>query len=591
MKNSIPLRPRATTAGLPVAVACLLAGGLSGCAAFEPVAVATAATSAPIASAMAGALVTAEQALGDNEAVSVVDTSSIDASRATKIVLSGSSAEITGRGASVADGTVTINAGGSYAITGSIAGQIVVAAPEDAIVTLVLGGTEIAAARGPGIHVQSAGNAAIHLAEGSTNAVRDAAPADGVTDGIAAIASEADLTIAGTGSLQAEGTIGDGISSDDDLSITGGSLAITAADDALRGKDAVHVTGGGLTLNAGGDGITAANKDEPARGYVDIRGGRAWITAAGDGIAAEGDAVITGGELAITTGGGIAMDVPEAPQAEGQGQGQDAGQEAEAPSTKGVKAHRALVVEGGLLRIDALDDALHSDADLSVNEGQIEISSGDDAVHAEAGLGISGGHLTVSHSYEAIEGAAVTISGGIAKVTSSDDGVNAARSAEAGGEGDTENSEEGVGITISGGELHVDAAGDGLDANGPITVSGGVLTVTGPNDLSNSVIDANGGFNVTGGSIIATGTHAMAQVPSEGSAQGWLAIRVSGAPGALVQITDGAGTPVAEFAPAKNFETVLFSDAIIQPGAEYTVRVAGGAPFPVTAGAPFGGAA
>lgn len=64
----------------------------------------------------------------------------------------------------------------------------------------------------------------------------------------AAIFSMADLTIAGTGTLQVTSNNADAIASKDGLVVSSGTLALTAGDDVLRGKDYVIIDGGTINV-------------------------------------------------------------------------------------------------------------------------------------------------------------------------------------------------------------------------------------------------------------------------------------------------------------------------------------------------------
>lgn len=137
-------------------------------------------------------------------------------------------------------GTVTISAAGTYRLSGSLSdGQVVVAAGEEDVVRIILDGAEISSSTGSPFVVQSANGAIVFLADGSTNALRDAATyADTAEDAPnAALYSMADLTIAGTGSLSVKGNFNDGISSKDGLVLAAGNVTVDATDDGIVGKD------------------------------------------------------------------------------------------------------------------------------------------------------------------------------------------------------------------------------------------------------------------------------------------------------------------------------------------------------------------
>lgn len=177
-------------------------------------------------------------------------------------------------------------------------------------------------------------------------------------------------------------------------------------------------------------------------------------------------------------------------------------------STKGIKAGNEIVISGGVITINAYDDAIHANNDgtlessampsgnVTVTGGTLTLSSNDDAVHADGKVFIGGGSVTVLHSYEGIEGNTVEISGGSVSVISSDDGLNATAT-------------EGTGITVSGGTLYVLAGGDGVDSNsrtqyGGILFAGGhsVIISTGRADSS---IDTERGYSYTGGYVVGIG--------------------------------------------------------------------------------------
>lgn len=141
----------------------------------------------------------------------------------------------------------------------------------------------------------------------------------------------------------------------------------------------------------------------------------------------------------------------------GCGWGGDASQgtKSDTISTKGIKAKAFVNVTGGTVRIDSCDDSIQRSAAVCISGGMIQASPGDDGVHADALLQISGGKVTIARGYEELEAASVEITGVEIEVQASDDGIN-----EVGG---SDGSQEGVDLAVSGGLLHVDASGDGLD--------------------------------------------------------------------------------------------------------------------------------
>lgn len=352
-------------------------------------------------------------------------------------------------------GDCLISAAGDYVLTGSLQGAIVISAGENDKVHLVADGISVDNPGGPALYVRQADKVILTLAEGSVNTLSDgvgyAADAEGAN---AALFSNADLTINGSGSLTVDGRTGHGIETKDDLKLVGGTLTVNAVKDGIRGRDSITVKGGAYTVAAGSDGLSSTNAEKEGKGFVLVEGGTLSVTAGTD--SADG-----------------------------------------ALSRKGIKAAGDIRVTGGALTVSAGEDALHADGSVTIDGGECSLRAGDDGIHAEKDLTVNGGSIAVTASYEGIEGCTVSIHGGEVAVTASDDGINAA-DGSAGGRAN----QQGVAVTVTGGTVQVTAGNDAIDSNGSIAVAGGTLDLTtlraGP---GTATLDANGGVSVTGGDI------------------------------------------------------------------------------------------
>lgn len=516
------------------------------------------------------------------------------------IVLDGDTITIAGNGAAADGSSVTITAPGTYSLSGSLAdGQVIVNA-EDGTVGLVLNGVDISSATGPAIYILNAQEAVIVLADGTENRVSDgdARADEGAEDEpTAAIFSMADLTISGNGSLEVEGNYQDGITSKDGLMVAGGAITIRSIDDGIRGKDYVIVQGGEITVNAGGDGLKSDNEEDATRGYVRVEDGTLDVTAGGDAIQAQTAVMVTAGELALSSGGGHSGWVDES------------------VSAKGIKGVASVTIDGGTFAIDSADDAIHSNGSIVINDGTFVLSTGDDGIHADATLEVNGGDLRVTQSYEGLESALITINGGEIRVVSSDDGINVSAGNDGsglmpgpgrgGGRGQMPGGDQGqvpgggqpqggrpggwpgqdafaTGdnyLHINGGYIVVDAYGDGLDVNGPIEMTDGVVLISGPIENMNGALDYSGQFNISGGFLVAAGSAGMAQAPSESSDQSSLLVGFNGTvqAGALVHIEASGGDQVLTFAPTKQYQTLVFSSPELRDGITYDVYLGGSA--------------
>lgn len=502
------------------------------------------------------------------------------------IALQGDTIAAEGAGVTVAGSRVTLTAAGSYRLHGTLnEGQIIVDTPAAEAVTLILDGVTIHNSSGAPLYVMNAEDVVIVLAEGTQNQLSDgsayqfASPESDEPN--AALFSAADLLITGTGALTVQGAFNDGIASKDSLLITGGAITVNAADDGIRGKDSLVIQGGTLAITAKGDGLKADNAEDATRGYVAIEGGEVTVTAGGDAIQAETDVRVTGGVLALTAGGGSQQLV------------------AADASAKGVKGGRSVTVAGGTLTVDAADDALHANGSVTVEGGSLTLASGDDAIHGDASLTINEGEIRIARSYEGLESAAITMNGGTVHLVSSDDGVNVAGGVDGSGMGrgpgrggpgaqsqETFTYTGDTWLTINGGTLVVDAAGDGLDANGAIRMTGGVVLVNGPTQRMNGALDYDGGFIMTGGLLVAAGSAGMAQAPGGYSEQNSLLVLypTTQAAGTLVHLRNSVGEELLTFAPTKAYQAFVFSSPTLVQGEQYTLYSGGSAAGSAMAG-------
>ena len=129
-------------------------------------------------------------------------------------------------------------------------------------------------------------------------------------------------------------------------------------------------------------------------------------------------------------------------------------------------------------------------------------------------------------------------------------------------------------ITITGGEIHVNASGDGLDSNGDIEISGGTVYVYGPTSNGNGSLDYENNAVITGGTVIMAGSSGMVMNFGSESTQGSiLASTGNASAGTAVKLTDSSGNVIAEFTPTVSFRTVVISTPDITSDGTYTLAV------------------
>lgn len=534
--------------------------------------------------------------------------------------------------------TVTIIQAGTYQIAGTLDdGALIVESAENAKITLVLGGVNIKNSIGAAIQISTADDVTIELSEGTTNVLQSGEEVDIATATESeeasggALQSKADLKIKGKGSLTVLGYLNNGIHCTKDLKIKNGNISVTALGHGIKGKNSVTVSGGTVTVTSGKDGITSDETENEEKGFVTIEDGEIIITSAGDGVSAETTLTVTGGVISIISGGGSANAQQKTDNMRDWWDFDNSASDDNSASCKGLKAGKALVISGGSITIDAQDDALHTDGDMTISGGECILSTGDDGAHAALSLTVLDGKITVLTSYEGLEANQITLAGGELDITASDDGINANGGSDGfsggfgggfGGRRSDMNSQSGdmtppdnsnmqtppdgnapsgnpptmpgqdaadstttddttdkqPVLLITGGKITVNADGDGLDSNGDLRVEGGDITINGPSNGGNGALDIgteNGGVGfISGGTLIALGTSSMTENFGSTSTQcAFLVTMNSFGAGETITITDSQGNVLYTGVTVKSANSVVFSSADLVVGETYTVTI------------------
>lgn len=517
-----------------------------------------------------------------------------DENQSILIQLNGNSAKASSSSVKISGTTVTITEDTTHIITGSLDdGMIIVDAEDTAKLQLVFNGVEIYSENSAALYILEADKVFVTLVDGTENSLSNGGTFTAIDENNidATLYSKQDLTFNGSGSLTVTSPAGHGIVSKDDLVFTGGIYSVASASHGLDANDSVRITGEThITVDAGKDGIHAENTDDTSLGFVYISNGTIKMEAEGDGIAASAYMQIENGTFDVLAGGGSSNSTSASSNSYGGFMGGKHGSSHSfsssddgSSSMKGIKATNSMLISNGTFAIDSADDGIHSDVSMVINGGTFEIASGDDAVHAEETLTITAGTLNVTESYEGLEALDIDVQGGDIKLIASDDGLNAAggtdssgitggRDGKFGGHGGMSSSSNGS-ILISGGNLYVNASGDGIDANGTIEISGGYTMVVGPTQGDTATLDYDASAVITGGTFIGTGASGMAQTFSS-SKQGVVAVSVGNqSAGTTITLTDKNGNTVISYAPELSFAVVILSSPDIVSGETYTISV------------------
>ena len=159
----------------------------------------------------------------------------------------------------------------------------------------------------------------------------------------------------------------------------------------------------------------------------------------------------------------------------------------------GIKAgdDSSLIFDGVTVNINAVNDGINANYDLTLLGGNFTIEAGDDAIHADHILTVgdtdgSGPVIRVTDSTEGLEGTVVNVLGGDISVVSSDDAINAANG-DALYEGELDYS-----FNMLGGKVIINSQGDGIDSNGNINLIDGSMEIHSAADGGEAGIDYDG---------------------------------------------------------------------------------------------------
>lgn len=433
---------------------------------------------------------------------------------------------------SESNGVYTISKAGTYTLSGSLNGQILVDAGEDDEIEIELSGVTITCPTDSPIKAISADKVEISAKKNTENVIKDtrsAKIADDESQGEGAIYANCDLKLKGNGILVIEAGYNNGVHTKKDLTIKNLSLKVTAVNNALKGNNSVTVESGNIVaISTKGDGIKTEKTDLSSkgkqRGTVTITDGTLAVYAAGDGIQASYDFVMDGGSLSIYTGSYSSYTASDA----------------STTSYKGIKVANELTVNGGTINVYSFDDGLHADygtilengntgnGNININGGTITIGvyspakstasgrmgpggwsnqqsvSGSDGIHVDNTLTITDGTVNVDSAYEGFEADHILISGGNSTIFGTDDGINACKSVD-----------NNPTIVVSGGYVFVTVPTsgdtDGIDSNGTYKQTGGVVIACGPGSASGGMgggawaLDTDKGITLQGGTLILFG--------------------------------------------------------------------------------------
>lgn len=426
---------------------------------------------------------------------------------------------------------------------------------------LTLNGVELASSIGPAINSQCKKRAFVHLADETTNRLTDASSysdepyyLNGATadeeDRKGCLFSEGNLIFSGTGILIVEGKKKHGIATDGYFYMRPGvTIAVTDA-----AKNAIHVKG-----------------DEDDAIGIYVRGGLIYANTtatAGKCLKTDLNVEIAGGKLLLNTSGGSEYDSdendtssPACIKADGNVRITGGAHVLKSTGTggKGINVDGTLQIDGGTMTVTT------TGGKYIYNEA-LDLTSSPKGVKADGDITINGGELNISvtgisDGSEGLESkSAITVNDGEIYIYAYDDAMNASTD-----------------ITINGGKVYCYAANnDGIDSNGTLNLTGGLVIASGcaaPEEGFDC--DNSNNFKVTGGTLIGTGGAAVA--PSNASTQHTVIYNgIAATQGTKLCILNSSGTPIMTYELPRTMTgmSLFFSSPDLTAGS-YTVSVGG----------------
>lgn len=557
-----------------------------------------------------------------------------DEAEVVAITLNGDNISCKSSDVKIDGSTITIQKAGTYLLSGTLTdGNIIVDSDDKENVRLIFNGVEISNSTTTPLYIKNAEKTILTLVDGTENTLSDGEnyilddESDNEPNGT--IFSKDDLVINGLGSLTINANYNHGIQSKDLLKIISGNIDITSVGDAIIGKDGVIVKEAVINIESQEDGIKAT-KSEENKGYIYLDNPEITIKAKKDGIQAVTCLYVKDGKYNIETGetnenSQSNSDTSADYSRKGMKAGVDItienGEYTIDSEDDGIHSNNSITVNAGTVNIASKDDGVHADTELTINNGDIKVSESDEGLEAKY-ITINDGNIDITSSDDGINASsgssntsddgnvpgagnrpempanenseADTNAGNRPEMPTNENGeadTNAGNRPEmptnensdnisgnnggmmpGGGQGGF-NESDGSELVINGGIVHVNAGGDGIDANGTITINGGEIYVDGPTSGGDGALDYADTCEINGGILVAAGSIGMATAPTSGSTQYSVNAAFSKTYNGETKVTvkDSSGNEVLTYTPVKNFQSFVFSTDKLKSGETYTI--------------------
>ncbi len=223
----------------------------------------------------------------------------------------------------------------------------------------------------------------------------------------------------------------------------------------------------------------------------------------------------------------------------------------------GIHVNDGFQLDGGLITVKTANDAIESEGIIIINGGTFNLACNDDGITAAGNVTINNGTFNISKCEEGIESKTLlTINDGLIEIESNDDGLNSTN------------------MVINGGKIYCNARnGDAIDANGDVSINGGIIVATGANVPEGGLDFDNNTCQITGGTIIAAG--GVNSTPTQSECTQHVVLLGNLGANSNIRIQDEAGNEVITFNLGKTYQSLLISSPNFKSDTNYIVYTGG----------------
>lgn len=319
------------------------------------------------------------------------------------------------------------------------------------------------------------------------------------------------------------------------IKVTGGTYIIDSQDDAVHTNGNMYIDNGKYTINTGNDAFHADTQLVINGGTIDIQNSYEGIESL--------EIIINGGDINVTAS--------------------DDGINASGGSSDSTDTQQQGMSDNN--RPGNMDN---NDSDMNLGQPGVMMDGNQSDNGTMGGNGNNMGQL---------QGAPDENQSGNGMMGGNSDNMGQLQGMpdnnKSGNMGGFGNSDSNATMTINGGNLFVNASGDGLDANGSIYINGGTVIICGPTSDGDTAIDFDSACEIKGGTVMAFGSSGMLETPTSAENGACIVTSFSSvSAGTQYTLTDSTGKTILSYTPSKAYASAIVYSADISTGNTYTVN-------------------